>query len=1012
MDLDSSNPSFIQDDTGRNVQESESLDDFYTNQDEEESSGIITAIDDDFHLNKSRLSELEPLTPQKVGGKADPIKVFTGSPLIEYVPQRKSKGSSLQTLSKGSSFSNARSTTTTPMTPSVLITLNDVNVESQQSKRSKMSVSFQSPTPRKVGSLLYKTDNSNVDSVDSESGTPMNYFPSKYRMGRPQGSLEIKTQRAPIVSSPSLLSGTSPDNQSLGTAYSSFSQMSTDSSRNSSVMSYRSSTSKSILFGEVINLEETRRLHLQHHQKQGGSRLYGNVITQDSYGGDIEQQRSGSDFVGMEIGGSRHSRSLRHLEEASYHRPQENEQHLPNGLSPAYYFLKMLKGAKTLGQTNQDEIKKIGAKVMARGQQMLHYYRPPLSPRTKALMDLEFLQKAHKEKVGQLVEGDGLEEHWDFVLVLTPQEAYRFWSSLLDFRVEHIGFEALTDMESSLKTNSTDESNNTVSTDSPEDYRKHEQDVFSTPNVGIKRRKGGSTPPSNNKNHLLLRSAAKSMFTTADATEMTGYSHVTQGRVRQRLSMFEKALLTQAPPENNREASLGDESSIQNNDIRQPEPSTVRRRWGNHAQGTTSAKNLLSPPVRSLTRGGSSIRKVRVDTSRTAVKPMETFSEEEEDRENVNPNVILNEEDIPNPVIPRGIAARTNGLLRFLSVLQRGIVLRRHRPNKEALYCKIFSNDGGDTIHYHLIDPEEAMVAFKEQRVRYNRTLTHSSSPTSVRAVSREWACLDGPGEGSAEHKFKVPDHIAAQRYREKLSREHAFSKRLMELANKAANSGMIKAADVVAVHPASHLDPRHPGVRRGELGTASLRKSRSEYHTPHAFSIATAVRQKFPSTGNNSQNNRSDNKWYSGEGSDLQFKILDFEAATEGEYWLIFRGFLLLHRDATVGRFASERKAGIGGGTRKRDQREGQECDYENMLHRDEFTEPATAGCIEKLVVKLRKMDMTYIEGDMAAGAAPPPSDYFLGFKSPGTQVCIVSDIMIKLIRLTLIRLILSLLF
>ena len=53
------------------------------------------------------------------------------------------------------------------------------------------------------------------------------------------------------------------------------------------------------------------------------------------------------------------------------------------------------------------------------------------------------------------------------------------------------------------------------------------------------------------------------------------------------------------------------------------------------------------------------------------------------------------------------------------------------------------------------------------------------------------------------------------------------------------------------------------------------------------------------------------------GEGSELQFKTLDFEAATEGEYWLAFRGFLLLHRDAAVGRFAAERNAGIGGGTR-----------------------------------------------------------------------------------------------
>ena len=118
-----------------------------------------------------------------------------------------------------------------------------------------------------------------------------------------------------------------------------------------------------------------------------------------------------------------------------------------------------------------------------------------------------------------------------------------------------------------------------------------------------------------------------------------------------------------------------------------------------------------------------------------------------------------------------------------------------------------------------------------------------------------------------------------------------------------------------------------------------------------------------------------------------MHFKTLDFEAATEGEYWLIFRGFLLLHRDATVGRFAAERRAGIGGGARNREE-DGQDKDFENILHRDEFTEPKTVGCLQRLIVNIRDMDKTFMEGDMIAGARPPPSDYFLGFKAPGTQV------------------------
>lgn len=62
-----------------------------------------------------------------------------------------------------------------------------------------------------------------------------------------------------------------------------------------------------------------------------------------------------------------------------------------------------------------------------------------------------------------------------------------------------------------------------------------------------------------------------------------------------------------------------------------------------------------------------------------------------------NPN-DLKIEDIPTQVIPRGIAARTNGMMEFLSALKRGIVVRRHRNGMNAIFCRISSNDGGDTI--------------------------------------------------------------------------------------------------------------------------------------------------------------------------------------------------------------------------------------------------------------------------------------------------------------------------
>ncbi|KAL3941311.1 MAG: hypothetical protein SGBAC_004311 [Bacillariaceae sp.] len=973
---------------------------------DEQSDPDILSLEEGPESNLSlKPSESQPLRAQHVA-PAVPIKVFTGAPLQEYRPQRKSKDASNHSQKTASfdrdlhetpkeSSTNKLSTlsadirSTDPSNdgrPSILSADIQSMGESARSKHSMLStgiqssefsyhshtiksIGFESPSAHRPASLFPMSD---VDSADSGSEKPMSYFPTKYRMQQSLRSIDAtpiphpyqESSTSPISAisggGVSQMSTPSPSNQSQSTSFSRLSHMSAES-KDSSVMSYRSSTSKSLLFGEVINLEGVRR------PQNSGHKQHRNFITKDHK--DLEGQGG---FVGMEIGGESgdNSKTMRALPFGG-----QQEKYLPNGVS-ARFFLDMMKDAREIGKTTTLGFQSIRERAMEMTQNLMQYYSPPLSPRTKALKDLQFLQQAHREKFGRfVVDDDDSEDHWDFALVLTPQEAYRFWSALLDFRAEYLGFEALNNMEPSLKSNSTDTTDKSPSNNSTENGPR--TPGFFTPISGIKRRRG-RTPLSENRTHL--RSAAKAMFPSGDTPSTL--------RIKQRKSMFEKAVGIQDTPMTAGKSSV--ESTPMTNDTRVSEPSTVRRRWGNQTQGS-SMKNLLSPPTRSLTRGASSVSRMRINTGslsmRTSTRTLNVTGEGS-NAENTNPNIIMSEEDIPNPVIPRGIAARTNGLLRFLSALQRGIVLRRHRSNKEAVFCKIFSEDGGDTIQYQVVDPEEAMVAFKEQRVRHNKHLTHSSSPTSVRAVTRGWACLDGPGEGSDTHKFKVPDHIAAQRYRQRLSKEHAFSKRVIDLATKAANSGVVKSADIAAVHPATHLDPRHPGVRKGELGTASLRKSRSEFYSAHAFSLVTTVHQSFP-TGTFKDNDGSENKWYSGEGNDIQFKNLDFEAATEGEYWLIFRGFLLLHRDATVGRFASERRAGIGGGSRNRtEDGDKEDCDYENMLHRDEFTEPSTPGCIEKLVVKLRKLDTTYMKGDMMAGAAPPPSDYFLGFKSPGTQI------------------------
>jgi anoctamin-10 len=764
---------------------------------------------------------------------------------------------------------------------------------------------------------------------------------------------------------------------------------------------------------------------------------------------------------GMEIGGAMSPplglhRSVSPSMYSQHHRRHEENGPVFSWGIAAEYISLMRRRAHQLSLETKIKVGAIKTQTAAMSQKVLHYYRPPLSPRSRELKDLEYLQQSHKEKVGRLKNEDEMdtdnvflddENFCDFVLILTPQEVYRYWAHLLDFREEHLGMMDSVDMWSERLEIPSDSASITETTDSrTTDEEEFIEEVsgglngcsndeestdlhtefpaeYSIPMTGLLRRRG-RTSPGNNKTPSQDVALNQSIYSTSNRSQRTGqltrqsrsflHSPGTATKRGTRMSMFERAVLSPMLSNSGRQRLVSQDYSLSTYTISEhgedgvmetpntgvPSFSTFRRRWGNHTM-PSSAANILSPPVRSLTRGTGSVSKIMLGAATTTGKKAsrnsvvtKTGPTYAEDEENQDPNCIQSEEELHNPIIPRGILVRTNGMLQFLSALKRGIVLRRHRANQEAIFCKIFSNDGGDTIQYHFVDPEEAMVAFKEQRVRYNRKkLTHSSSPSKIRAISREWSCMDGPADGSPVHKFKVPDHVAAQKYREKLIREHGVGKRLFEIATKAANSGMIRTADLVAVHPAYHLDPRHPGVRKGELGTASLRRSLSDYHTPHTFSLVTTVRQRLKKGGPGvyKYSKEAEDKWYKGEGSELQYKILDLEVATEGEFWLILRGFLHLHRDAAANRFAANRSAGIGGGFRlsaDSTDDEGGVDNIESRLQRDAFLEPKTVGRIEKLIVKARKQDDTYLRGAIMPGAIPPPSDYFLGFKSPGTQI------------------------
>lgn len=134
---------------------------------------------------------------------------------------------------------------------------------------------------------------------------------------------------------------------------------------------------------------------------------------------------------------------------------------------------------------------------------------------------------------------------------------------------------------------------------------------------------------------------------------------------------------------------------------------------------------------------------------------------------------------------------------------------------------------------YQFITKDEAMLAFKEQRVRYNKKFavagTDGSQPWSLENVREEMEDEEG----------NKPDFIAAEQYRKRWIREHAFSKRIVDAATKAANSGSVRASEIIRVHPAWDGDPRSTA---GLNGTASLRKSKSEYNPAYSFSLITRV--------------------------------------------------------------------------------------------------------------------------------------------------------------------------
>jgi hypothetical protein len=149
---------------------------------------------------------------------------------------------------------------------------------------------------------------------------------------------------------------------------------------------------------------------------------------------------------------------------------------------------------------------------------------------------------------------------------------------------------------------------------------------------------------------------------------------------------------------------------------------------------------------------------------------------------------------------------------------------------------------------------------------------------------------------------------------------------------------------------------------------------------------------------------------------SPKNYRYIDFETETDEEYWLISHGFLLLQREASKGRFARHRAKGVSSYVNKLEmeiQRENRR--REEQSKREE--EQANAGGSLKLALSkiTRFLDLVKNVGsrDVRGGfqnnellasknvpnlrptfdrfaecPLPPPSDFFLGFGSSGTQV------------------------
>mmetsp|Transcript_25942 Transcript_25942/g.39750 ORF Transcript_25942/g.39750 Transcript_25942/m.39750 type:complete len:2112 (+) Transcript_25942:199-6534(+) len=622
------------------------------------------------------------------------------------------------------------------------------------------------------------------------------------------------------------------------------------------------------------------------------------------------------------------------------------------------------------------------------------------------------------------------EDDFDFVLILQPREVYRYWADLLDFREER-GYEVRPQSKNLMSDGGKAKTDSNSSTRNSENSRKRRRNDAFTADHQNTNENGNLAFDSDWCNEIPFNiGCGPTRIASVDARGQRVFSHGT--------SLFDRAIQTKTPPmtrkpaEKNSAGSSSTLASAGNNmekrspvrsaarrirrslnrfspnrnrrrlSPRETPPSSTRRRWGNNNAINSNSRTPFSPPIRALRktspkRGGGRNQGIPYPFKDHSDKNKEEERQRKRARK-ANPN-SLEIEDIPNQLIPRGIAARTarsNGMTEFLWALERGFVVRRHRAGYEPVFVKLISSDGGDTIQYKFIDPGDAHIALKGQNVRYNKTNRRGVYDDPLIPDESSWANIEKGDKDLSQHHF-LPD----------------FKKSVVDIATKTLHGGSLRAADVIAVHRATHVNPLSAAKEQGTSTlqeckdhiTREFQKAIKEGLTSgqkeelvnktllrepvniRSFSLVMRSGNLVPLVSNTSLQIDSEN-WHTGQASESSFRYLDIETATNGEYWMLFRGFLLLQRDAMSGRFAAQRAGGFGSMYNNYETMHQLKAAEKNANENNPvpmFNEPEEKGRIKKLISCMAKSDD---KDKHTHNPKAPPSDFFLGFRSPGTQI------------------------